>query len=164
MSPRAAWQLERLGFADVYDYVAGKVDWLAAGVPSEGPDAKQPRAGAFVADDAPTCGVDDRVADIRSRVDAAGWDSCVVLNAQQIVLGHLHRSDLDDHGDDRAGIVMEIGPTTVRANEPLGGLLQRMADRHVQQMIVTTAEGRFIGVLRRHDAEQRLGTRQNRTP
>ncbi len=156
MSPRAAWQLERLGFTEVYDYVAGKVDWLAAGLPSEGPDAQEARAGAFVEDDAPTCGVDDVVADIRSRVDAARWDSCVVLDAQQIVLGRVLWRDLEEQGDDRAGTVMKPGPTTVRANEPLGGLLKRMTDRHVLQMIVTTPEGHLIGVLRRQDAEQRL--------
>ena len=32
MSPRAAWRLESLGFSHVYDYVAGKIDWLAAGL------------------------------------------------------------------------------------------------------------------------------------
>ena len=33
MSPRAALRLERFGF-EVYDYAAGKVDWLAAGLPA----------------------------------------------------------------------------------------------------------------------------------
>ncbi len=32
MSPRAAWRLESLGF----DYVAGKADWMASGLPVEG--------------------------------------------------------------------------------------------------------------------------------
>src|SRR6266511_4403171 len=36
MSPRAAWRLESMGFAEVYDYVAGKADWGAAGLPLEG--------------------------------------------------------------------------------------------------------------------------------
>ena len=36
MSPRAAWRLESLGFTKVYDYVPGKTDWLAAGLPREG--------------------------------------------------------------------------------------------------------------------------------
>ena len=36
MSPRAAWRLEAAGFAPVYDYVAGKSDWLAADLPFEG--------------------------------------------------------------------------------------------------------------------------------
>src|SRR5712691_518454 len=37
MSPRAAWRLERLGFTPVYDYALGKVDWMAAGLPSVRP-------------------------------------------------------------------------------------------------------------------------------
>jgi 3-mercaptopyruvate sulfurtransferase SseA len=36
MSPRAAWQLEALGFSDVYDYAAGKLDWISRGGPTEG--------------------------------------------------------------------------------------------------------------------------------
>jgi hypothetical protein len=33
MSPRAAWRLEGLGFERVYDYVPGKADWFASGLP-----------------------------------------------------------------------------------------------------------------------------------
>ena len=36
MSPRAAWWLEAAGFSPVYDYVAGKADWLAADLPFQG--------------------------------------------------------------------------------------------------------------------------------
>src|SRR5262249_13063891 len=36
MSPRAAWRLEAAGFGPVYDYVAGKADWLAADLPFDG--------------------------------------------------------------------------------------------------------------------------------
>ncbi len=36
MSPRAAWRLEATGFGPVYDYAAGKADWLAADLPFEG--------------------------------------------------------------------------------------------------------------------------------
>ena len=43
MSPRAAWRLERLGFTEVYDYAAGKVDWMAAGLPTEGNGTHPPR-------------------------------------------------------------------------------------------------------------------------
>jgi len=54
LSPRAAWRLESLGFKNVYDYTAGKLDWIGAGLPLDA------RAGgpAFVLDfihrDAPT--------------------------------------------------------------------------------------------------------------
>jgi len=45
MSPRAAWRLESLGFGEVYNYIASKVDWLAFGLPGEGDEAATPRAG-----------------------------------------------------------------------------------------------------------------------
>src|SRR5919198_854297 len=45
MSPRAAARLEQLGFRQVYDYVPGKADWLAAGLQREGQAAGVPLAG-----------------------------------------------------------------------------------------------------------------------
>lgn len=36
MSPRAACQLERFGFTQVYDYTLGLADWKAAGREIEG--------------------------------------------------------------------------------------------------------------------------------
>jgi hypothetical protein len=36
MSPRVAWRLEAAGSGPVYDYAAGKADWLAADLPFEG--------------------------------------------------------------------------------------------------------------------------------
>jgi CBS domain-containing protein len=44
---------------------------------------------------------------------------------------------------------MEPGPATVRAHEPLPPLLERMARRQVDEMIVTTPEGELLGVVRR---------------
>lgn len=38
MSPRAAARLEGIGFEQVYDYTAGKVDWGSFGLPLEGTD------------------------------------------------------------------------------------------------------------------------------
>ena len=56
MSARAAWRLESLGFTKVYDYVGGKSDWIAAGLPVEGELANVPRAINVVKRDVPTCG------------------------------------------------------------------------------------------------------------
>jgi len=36
MSPRAAWRLEAARFDPVYDYAAGKADWLADDQPFDG--------------------------------------------------------------------------------------------------------------------------------
>lgn len=34
-SPKAAERMERLGYQQVYDYTAGKMDWQQAGLPTE---------------------------------------------------------------------------------------------------------------------------------
>lgn len=88
MSARAAWRLEQLGFTQVYDYVASKIDWFANGLPREGKAADVPWAGDLARDDVPTSASGDRVSDIRERVVTSGFDFCLILNDHRIVLGH----------------------------------------------------------------------------
>jgi Mg/Co/Ni transporter MgtE len=52
---------------------------------------------------------------------------------------------------------MESGPSTVRADSKLEKLVARMRRHDLQTMVVTTPEGRLLGVMRRADAERRLG-------
>ena len=61
-------QLASLGFAEVYDYVAGELDWLAAGLPTEGANANQPRAGDVARRDVPTCRLDESIDQVLERV------------------------------------------------------------------------------------------------
>ena len=68
MSPRAAWRLETLGFGEVYDYIDGKVDWMAAGLPTEGTNAQHPRAGDIARKDVPTAGLQEKLGDVKARV------------------------------------------------------------------------------------------------
>src|SRR3989449_3463318 len=70
MSPRAAWRLETLGLAEVYEYKVGKLDWLAAGLPTEGTNAEKPRAGAIARKNVPTCHLDERLSRCRTARNA----------------------------------------------------------------------------------------------
>src|SRR6266516_4054802 len=72
MSPRAAWRLESMGFTQVYDYTAGKLDWLAAGLATEGSNAQRPRAGDVARGDVPTCGLDERLGEGAGRALSLG--------------------------------------------------------------------------------------------
>ena len=156
MSPRAAWRLESLGFTNVYDYVGGKSDWLAAGLPVEGELANVPRAIDVVKRDVPTCGPFDRIGDVSDQVEAAREDVCIVANDEGIVLGRLrHRALTSDRGK-AVHEVMESGPTTTRADAELEGLVQRLHDAGVRSMLITTPEGRLLGVVYREDAERYL--------
>jgi CBS domain-containing protein len=141
MSPRAAWRLERLGFDRMYDYVGGKVDWRAAGLPTVRADASEPRAHEAVDPEPLTCGPSTPVSELPAGA------SVIVVDDAGIVLGRVP-PDRDDPAGMSAEDVMRPGPTTARADEPLDPLLERMADRGVDEMIVTTPEGRLLGVVR----------------
>lgn len=154
MSPRAAWRLESLGFAQVYEYAAGLADWLAFGLPTEGHDVDQPRVGQIARRDAPVCALGDRIGDVRDRARAAGWDECLVLNDERVVLGRLRAAALAGDPEAIAADVMEPGPTTVRPDERLTTLWPRMRERHVGRIIVTTPDGRLVGVAEREAIER----------
>lgn len=154
MSPRAAARLETLGFTRVYDYVASEADWLAMGLPTEGFGADQPRAGQVADRGTPTCQLHERLSTIRDRVQVAGADSCLVIDADRVVLGHVGRKALDSAGDATVEAVMDAGPTTVRPNEPLADLITRLRAHDTHSIIVTTSDGRLVGLLNRADAER----------
>src|SRR5919198_6066526 len=99
MSPRAAWRLETLGFREVYDYAAGKQDWAAAGLSTEGKLAELPRAGDVARRDVPTCRLDESVKTIRERVRASGLEACVVVNEERVVFGILLEEELGGPDD-----------------------------------------------------------------
>src|SRR5713226_6030182 len=89
MSPRAACRLTQLGFAPVYDYTLGKVDWIAAGLPTS--RAGQPRARVLdaVRRDVPTCAPGTPAGPALRQARAQGWDRCVVIAGQGTVVGIL---------------------------------------------------------------------------
>jgi CBS domain-containing protein len=161
MSNRAAWRLESLGFTRVYHYTPGKDGWLAMGLPTEGPDAATPRAGDEADRDTPTCSLLERLGDVRERLRAAGETSCIVVNQQRVIVGRLRGESLDGDAEQTVEAVMEAGPTTVRPSEPLDALVTRMQKRRTGSIVVSTATGVLVGVLRREDGERRLSERKD---
>lgn len=148
MSPRAACRLERMGF-EVYDYAAGKVDWIAAGSPTEGTRDLDRRVLMATDRDVPTCTPDETIEVIRRRL-APRTHVCVVVDEDRVVLGRIHLDRLDPLSDTRtADDVLEPGPVTIRAHEDLEATRQRMRRRNVEALIVTSPQGKLLGLLRR---------------
>ena len=147
MSPRAAWRLETLGFGEVYDYVDGKLDWMAAGLPTEGTNAMQPRAGDTARKDVPTCGLKERLGDVRERVAVQGWDSVVVVNEDRVVLGLLRSKELAKDSDQLIEQVMRPGPSTFRPFVSLNEMAQFMIEHKIENAPITTSDGRLVGLL-----------------
>ena len=160
MSPRAAWRLEALGFEQVYDYVGGKADWLAHGLPREGKTAGTLDAGDLMDPDPPVCGLSDTVEQVRETLDRSGYGFCLAINNRRIVLGRVRASTLRDADPAAtAESVMEAGPGTVRPSTSAEQLLERLVERDLHSAVVTTPEGRLLGVFHREEAERRLGER-----
>lgn len=152
MSPRAAWQLEAMGFTEVYDYVNGKVEWMLHGLPVEGTGPHYAMAGEVATTDRlHTCGLGTSVADSTRAINHSGDTFCLVLNDERVVLGRLRKKHLDETSDAAVETVMETGPTTVRPDESAKELLKRMDKRNVEAVVVTTKKGVLVGVARRND-------------
>jgi CBS domain-containing protein len=152
MSPRAAWQLEVMGFIDVYDYVNGKVEWMLERQPVEGAGPHYAMVGEVATmERLHTCGLGSTVGESARAMEQSGDTFCLVLNEQGIVLGRLRKKHRDATSDDPVERVMETGPTTVRPNEPAKALLERMERRNVPAVVVTTNKGALVGVARRND-------------
>ena len=160
MSPRAAWRLESLGFRDVHDYVAGKLDWMAAGLPTEGTNAQHPRAGDVARKDVPTAQLDEQLGDVRERVRAAGWDAVVVVNSERVVLGLLRSKELDKDPNLRIEQAMRPGPSTFRPYVSIKKMAESMTQHQLESSPITTSDGRLVGLLLQKDAIARAGEKE----
>src|SRR5260370_30663341 len=107
MSPRAAGRLTQLGFAPVYDYTLGKVDWIAAGLPTM--RARQPSGRVLdaVRRDVPTCAPGTPAGPALQRAIALGWDRCVVIAGEGTVVGILRAGRISASEQARADEVMQ---------------------------------------------------------
>ena len=159
MSPRAAWRVEAIGFEQVYDYEHGKRDWGSFGLPREGTLAGGPSAGDLARADVPTCGLEDDLARVRRRVREAGWETCMVVNEERVVLGRLGRAALGRDVEETVEEAMSEGPSTVRPSIGLDAIVARMQDSNLTSYVVTTSDGRLVGVVLRDEAERQLGER-----
>jgi len=52
--------------------------------------------------------------------------------------------------------VMEPGPGTVHPDSDLASLAERLGERNLRYAVVTTPDGKLVGIVRRSDAEARL--------
>ena len=149
MSPRAAWRLETLGFTEVYDYVAGKLDWLASGGEIVRFEGAPPTAAELARRDVPTCSLEDDVEAVAARVAETDWAICAVVNPEGILLGLLGRTALQGSG--RAEELMRDGPSTIRPDQAADAVAERMAKQDLTVQLVTTSDGRLVGAVRRED-------------
>ena len=156
MSPRAAARLETLGFDKVYDYVSGKSDWIAAGLPTVRQSAGSPTAGDTLRAGDIVGHVGERLGDVARRARAEGTDEVIVVDDRHVVLGRIRGAALDGDPDALIEDVMRPGPATVRPDTPLETVVASLGPAGVSSTLVTDPDGRFIGTVYVEDARSKL--------
>ena len=145
MSPRAAWRLEAAGFGPVYDYAAGKADWLAADLPFEG---TAQLVGMFTRRGVGTIGERTWAAEALRLLQAQGFGPVLVLNQAGVVMGAVYRDQLQAAvAEAEVGSVMRFGVSTVRPSEDAAELVHRMGHSGVTRVVVTRSDGTLIGLF-----------------
>ena len=91
---------------------------------------------------------------VRERVQVGGWDTCVVVNDEQVVLGLLRGAELGANPEQEVAAVMQGGPKTYRANVLPQDTLVFMRKHQLDSVLVTSPDGQLIGLLKQSDAEQ----------
>ena len=135
------------GFAEVYHFAAGKLDWIAAGLPTEGEKANRPTAMRFARHDVPVCALDDRLRDVDGSKGLA-----VVVDGEGVVLGLLRAEQFSCDPDARVEDVMLCGPSTFRPYVPIEKMAEHMTKHDLETALITTSDGKLVGVLFREDA------------
>ncbi len=124
----------------MYDYVDGKVDWMAYGLPVEGEDG--PFVGQRVAP-AQTCRPEHTAADARALLEESGAEEVIVVAGDDLAVGLLDAEGLEGAPDDAPVLeVMAPVPGSIRPSVTVASLADRDADR----VLVTTSDGRLLGV------------------
>jgi len=88
---------------------------------------------------------------VRERTAAAGWDACVVVNDERVVLGLLRAADLLKGHEEPVERVMRPGPSTFRPHVSVDDIAKFLVAHDLPNSPITTSDGRLVGLLRRED-------------
>ena len=99
----------------------------------------------------------DRVGAVGGRVASSPYPVAVVVSDAGVVLGRAGRERLEAPPETPVEDVMQPGPATMRPYVDMEEALGRLENNHLDHGLVTTPDGKLVGVILRADVEQRLG-------
>ena len=144
-----------MGFDKVFDYAAGKVDWLAFGLPVEAEQGTSPMVITQMEKELPKCGLSDPVGEAKRRAEKLGFSICPVVNEGGIVLGLVR----EEHwkGDSAVPVhkIMESGPTTLRPSYSAEAATEFLMENDWDAVLVTSSDGKLMGIFKRQGAEEK---------
>jgi Mg/Co/Ni transporter MgtE len=89
-------------------------------------------------------------------VEHAGFDTCAVVASDGTLLGVLRSQALQGSTDQTAEELMQAGPSTFRPNVTLDEMAGYLREHDLSSALVTTSEGRLLGITYREDIEATL--------
>jgi Mg/Co/Ni transporter MgtE len=128
----------------------------------EGRLADIPTAGSVARENVVTASLEERLGDVRERVESSDFDTAVVVNEERIVLGILRPHNLKDEGDTRVEEAMSAGPSTFRPHVLIHQMAHYMHEHDLESTPVTTGDGRLVGLLLGDDAAREAEELQRR--
>jgi CBS domain-containing protein len=105
-------------------------------------------------DDAVLCRPTDRVADVRASIERSPYPFALVTSEDGTLLGRAPLSALDADSDRPVWDVAAPGPKTFRPHVSAQKVVGVLADKDLRWAIITTPEGRVLGVASRADLER----------
>ena len=145
LSSRAAHRLERLGFQEVYDYAAGKMDWLSADLPYQGTAVL---ISQIVRHDPVITRPGDQIPEIEPRVVADPAGVAIVVGPDDVILGFIGDQELKGASPEAtAEDIMLAAVPTIRASEEVDDVRRRMDRAGITDVVVTMPDGRLVGIV-----------------
>jgi CBS domain-containing protein len=138
--------------------VPGKVDWLAHNLEVEGEDPVPATLGGVMRDDVVRCAPTDRMADVHTSIKASPYPFALMTTDGGTVLGRLPASALDPGSEASVGDIAQPGPKTFRPHHSAANVARQLGEKDLRWAIVTTPEGRLLGVASRADLERAAQT------
>ena len=118
-------------------------------MPIDGELASEKTADGLAEREVAVCGPDDRVADVRRRIKRAGAQESVVVNSARVVEGLVAAEAWQKNGTAAIEEIMDPAPLTVRPHVAAQTAAERMRKQKRDIALVTTPDGKLIGILRR---------------
>jgi CBS domain-containing protein len=141
----------------VFDYEGGKQDWFAAGLLAEGSRPAEDRVSHH-ASPVPTCPPSAPIVEVARAIDGADAPFAVVLDDRGVILGRIRRQRAGEEAQRDpsrpAEDVMKEGPSTYRPNVSVDELLDELRGKDLDDAIITTGDGVFLGVVDRSTLER----------
>src|SRR5689334_5421668 len=113
--------------------------------PVEGERAGEKRVGHFARSDVVTCALGDDAVEVVERIETSPYGFALVLGQDGTILGRLRRSAIREAGSGTAEELMNPGPSTVRPDQDVTELCEKLDAKDLKTAIVSTPEGKLIG-------------------